>query len=64
MSGIQDYDTDDQTVAIPGRGWLPLSQVFSEVQSGRLDAKTLPDYPVEGKGWFRADKAWEIISKR
>ncbi len=59
---MDDYDTDDQTVAIQGKGWLSLSRVYNEVQSGKLDADTIPDYPIEGRGWFRADKAWEILA--
>ena len=57
----KDYDTDDGTVAIRGRGWLDLKTVFEEVNAGKLDPDKVPDYPITTRGWFPAHKAYEIL---
>jgi hypothetical protein len=58
---MENYDQDSEMVALEGRGWLSLKQVFDAVKQGRLTENKVPDYPVAGRGWYPAHKAYEIL---
>ena len=45
-------------------GWLSLRDVYDGVKRGVIDLDGIPDFPIVGRGYYRADQAYIILCER